>query len=209
MIGTLAEEGLLTKKECQEADCGQYPQYVDYERIYCSRFAVLRKAFERWKTLERSQETVLDDETEEYCVYMAVKNYFQGKSWTEWDEDIRMRRPEAVKKYEEMLEDDILFYRFQQLKFQEQWEKLKTYANEQGIRIIGDIPIYVALDSADSWCHPELFQFDADRRPELVAGVPPDGYSPTGQMWGNPLYRWEYHEKHRIRLVDQAYGILF
>lgn len=194
-LDTLAEEGLLTKNECQEADCGQYPQYVDYERIYFSRFAVLRKAFERWKKLERSQETVLDDETEEYCVYMAVKNHFQGKSWTEWDEDIRMRRPEAVKKYEEMLEDDILFYRFQQLKFQEQWEKLKMYANEQGIRIIGDIPIYVALDSADSWCHPELFQFDADRRPELVAGVPPDGYSPTGQMWGNPLYRWEYHEK--------------
>ena len=194
-LDTLAEEGLLTKEECLEADCGQYPAYVDYERIYKSRFQVLRKAFERWKLLGQESEENLSLETEEYCVYMAVKNHFNGKSWVEWEEDIRMRRPQAVARYEKLLADEILFYEFQQLKFQEQWKKLKAYANRRGIRIIGDIPIYVAFDSADSWFHPELFQFNEEREPDSVAGCPPDGFSPTGQLWGNPLYRWDYHKK--------------
>lgn len=195
-LDTLAEEGLLTEKECREADCGQYPAYVDYERIYRTRFAVLRKAYERWKQVRKDhEEDKLRPETKEYCFYMAVKNHFQGKSWTEWEEDIRLRKPEAVAEYENLLKDEIDFYRFQQLKFQEQWDALKAYANQNGIRIIGDIPIYVALDSADSWFHPELFQFNEEREPDFVAGCPPDGFSPTGQLWGNPLYRWEYHRK--------------
>ena len=126
---------------------------------------------------------------------MAVKNHFQGKCWSEWDEDIRNRKPGAVARYEKELENDILFYQFQQLKFQEQWKKLKTYANKKGIKIIGDIPIYVAFDSADSWFHPELFQFDEKNRPVAVAGCPPDGFCALGQLWGNPLYNWEYHKK--------------
>ena len=194
-LDTLTEEGLLTKEECLEADCGQYPRYVDYERIYKTRFAVLRKAFVRWKALGEKSAEELCPETKEYCVYMAVKNHFQGKSWAEWEEDIRVREPEAVGSLEKELEEEIAFYEFQQLKFQEQWKKLKDYAGSHGIRIIGDIPIYVAFDSADSWFHPELFQFNEDREPDFVAGCPPDGFSPTGQLWGNPLYRWDYHKK--------------
>ena len=194
-LDTLAEEGLLTEEECLEADCGQNPRYVDYERIYKTRFQVLRKAFNRWKALGQKSGEKLEQETKEYCVYMAVKNQFQGKSWAQWEEDIRLRKPETVKAWEEELADEILFYEFQQLKFQEQWKKLKDYANSRGVRIIGDIPIYVASDSADSWFHPELFQFNEDREPDFVAGCPPDGFSPTGQLWGNPLYRWDYHKK--------------
>lgn len=194
-LDTLAEEGLLTEEECLEADCGQNPRYVDYERIYKTRFQVLRKAFNRWKALGQKSGEKLEQETKEYCVYMAVKNQFQGKSWAQWEEDIRLRKPETVKAWEEELADEILFYEFQQLKFQEQWKKLKDYANNRGVRIIGDIPIYVAFDSADSWFHPELFQFNEDREPDFVAGCPPDGFSPTGQLWGNPLYRWDYHKK--------------
>ena len=194
-LDTLAEEGLLTEEECLEADCGQNPRYVDYERIYKTRFQVLRKAFNRWKALGQKSGEKLEQETKEYCVYMAVKNQFQGKSWAQWEEDIRLRKPETVKTWEEELADEILFYEFQQLKFQEQWKKLKDYANSRGVRIIGDIPIYVAFDSADSWFHPELFQFNEDREPDFVAGCPPDGFSPTGQLWGNPLYRWDYHKK--------------
>ena len=170
-------------------------RYVDYERIYKTRFQVLRKAFNRWKALGQKSGEKLEQETKEYCVYMAVKNQFQGKSWAQWEEDIRLRKPETVKAWEEELADEILFYEFQQLKFQEQWKKLKDYANSRGVRIIGDIPIYVAFDSADSWFHPELFQFNEDREPDFVAGCPPDGFSPTGQLWGNPLYRWDYHKK--------------
>ena len=166
-LDTLAEEKLLTK-----ADCGQYPGYVDYERIYKTRYQVLRKAFARWKAGGCKSSQDLCPETEEYCVYMAVKDHFQGKSWAEWEDEIRLREPEAMAKLEVKLEEDILFYRFLQLKFQEQWKKLKAYANGKGIRIIGDIPIYVAFDSADSWFHPELFQFNAEREPDSSGATP-------------------------------------
>ena len=126
---------------------------------------------------------------------MAVKNHYKGKSWTEWDEDIRLQKREAMEQLQYELADEAGFYAFLQMKFEEQWSALKSYANEKGIRIIGDIPIYVALDSADTWYHPELFQFDENRVPVAVAGCPPDGFSATGQLWGNPLYQWEYHGK--------------
>ena len=126
---------------------------------------------------------------------MAVKDHFKSASWNKWDKDIRLRKPAAVEKYKKMLADEIGFYEFQQIKFEEQWNALKGYAHEQGIRIIGDIPIYVAFDSADSWSRPELFQFDENNMPGAVAGCPPDGFSATGQLWGNPLYNWEYHRK--------------
>lgn len=138
---------------------------------------------------------LLGDETREYCFYMAVKNHFGEQSWNLWDEDIRMRRPEAVARWRQELTDDIGFYEFQQIKFEEQWERLKGYANSQGIRLVGDIPIYVAFDGADSWAHPELFQFDEKNEPVAVAGCPPDAFAATGQLWGNPLYNWEYHRQ--------------
>ena len=115
--------------------------------------------------------------------------------WVEWDEDIRLRKPGALKKYREELAEEIGFYQFQQYLFASQWKALKAYANEKGIHIVGDIPIYVAFDSADTWANPELFQLDQNNMPIGVAGCPPDSFSITGQLWGNPLYRWEYHRE--------------
>lgn len=192
-------DGLLTAKECEKADFGTDPEYADYEKIYRNRFKLLRKAFERSNITEehgfqkfcRKNAFWLPD----YALYMAVKNSFGGVSFCEWDEDIRLRKPEALNAYREKYADEILFYEFQQYEFAKQWKALKTYANDNGIEIIGDIPIYVAFDSADTWAHPELFQLDEERKPIAVAGCPPDAFSATGQLWGNPLYRWDYHAR--------------
>ena len=217
-LDALVEEGLLIQEECEAVDFGEDPRKVWYDKIYEGRFPLLRKAYERFKaTLAKNAQgageaengqwagavdavhemagRLLGDETREYCFYMAVKNHFGEKSWNLWDEDIRLRRPEAVAAWRDRLTDDIGFYEFQQIKFEEQWDRLKEYAHGQGIRFIGDIPIYVAFDSADSWAHPELFQFDGNNEPVAVAGCPPDAFAATGQLWGNPLYNWEYHRQ--------------
>lgn len=195
----LIEQGLLTKEECEAFDFGDDERYIDYEKIYLSRFKVLRIAYERSHISENKKFNQFVEENsywlDDYALYMSVKNSFSGKSWSEWDDDIRMREPSAVEKFKLKYADEITFYKFQQFMFIEQWLKLKSYANERGIKIIGDIPIYVAFDSADAWSHPELFQFDGKRQPTSVAGVPPDAFSPTGQLWGNPLYDWEYHKR--------------
>lgn len=197
-LDRLVEEGLLTQEECNEADFGNNPRDIDYGKIFYNRFPLLKKAYERWlekgHTAAEAKEA-LWEETVDYCFYMAVKNHFEGKSWEFWDENIRLREQEAMEQFQYELAAEIGFYAFLQMKFEEQWEALKSYANENGIRIIGDIPIYVAFDSADSWSHPEMFQFDEDNRPIAVAGCPPDGFSATGQLWGNPLYRWDYHRE--------------
>ena len=217
------EQGLLTEKECQEADCGQNPVEISYEAIYKTRFQVLHKAYDRWKQREEEAgksvreelEASLGSETVDYCFYAAVKRAFGEKNWSEWDDDIKLRRPEAVSRYQKELEDEICFYEFQQSVFLRQWKKLKEYAHSKDIRIIGDIPIYVAFDSADSWAHPELFQFDEECKPIAVAGCPPDAFSATGQLWGNPLYRWEYHKKtgyewwmKRMRFSFELYDVV-
>ena len=130
----------------------------------------------------------------DYALFMAVKDRFEGVPWTQWAEDIRLRWGPAMDYYRRELYFEIEFQQYMQFKFYEQWNKLKAYANEKGIRLIGDIPIYVAMDSADTWAHPELFQLDESHTPSAVAGCPPDGFSADGQLWGNPLYRWEYHK---------------
>ncbi|MDE7249406.1 MAG: 4-alpha-glucanotransferase, partial [Lachnospiraceae bacterium] len=195
----LIDQGVLTEKQCKECDWGGSEEYVDYEKIYQSRFKVLRIAFENSKIEEnddfhafvRENDSWLSD----YALYMSVKDSFGGISWSQWDEDIRLRRSEAVSSYKKKLKEEILFYEYQQYLFSSQWKQLKEYANNKGIQIIGDIPIYVAFDSADAWANPELFQFDEDGLPTGVAGCPPDIFSATGQLWGNPLYRWDYHQK--------------
>lgn len=197
----LIREGLLTAEECDQVDFGDRLEEIDYHKLYKGRFGLLRLAYERWKAgrsleeIHRLAEKRLMADTREYCFYMALKDHFQSKSWNLWEEEARLRRPEALERYRQLLSDERGFYEFQQMKFEEQWEKLKAYANEQGIRIIGDIPIYVAFDGADSWSHPELFQFDKENLPKAVAGCPPDAFSATGQLWGNPLYDWEYHRR--------------
>lgn len=192
---------------------------MDYEKIYLSRFRALRKAYERSHIGETEEFRTFKEENafwlEDYALYMAVKNSFGGISWIEWDEDIRLRREGAMKACREKYAEEVEFYEFQQFLFISQWSALKGYANKKGIQIIGDIPIYVAFDSADTWANPELFQLDENCFPIGVAGCPPDAFSATGQLWGNPLYRWDYHQEtgyewwmRRIAYCYKLYDVL-
>lgn len=196
-LEALVEEGVLTKAECEAADFGDKPGSVDYEKMYQARYPLLRKAYERSKISENQdyQRFVADNGwwLGDYALFMAVKDRFDGAPWTEWAEDIRLRWPNAMDYYRRELYFDVEFQQYLQYTFYMQWMKLKNYANDRGIRLIGDIPIYVAMDSADTWAHPELFQLDENNVPLAVAGCPPDGFSAIGQLWGNPLYRWDYH----------------
>lgn len=198
-LDTLAEKGWLTKEACEASDYGDNESYIDYGRIYNSRFVLLKQAFlnsdilsdEKFTEFCKANQHWLPD----YALYMALKNQNDGKSWIEWEEEIRLRKPEAVEYYKKELEEECDFYEFLQYEFHEQWTKVKEYAHEKGIQIVGDVPIYVAFDSADTWANPELFQLDEKNLPLGVAGCPPDAFSATGQLWGNPLYNWAYHKK--------------
>ncbi|MCI8834239.1 MAG: 4-alpha-glucanotransferase [Ruminococcus sp.] len=196
-LETMVREKLLTKAECEACVWGDKEDRIDYETIYRNRFRVLKKAFGRFQKDTEYEEFLKKNEEwlTEYCLYMAIKDSQGGKSWIEWPEGYRNRNPEALKRAEKDLKEEMDFYRFQQFEFDRQWKKLHAYANAQGIQIIGDIPIYVALDSADTWANPGLFQFDKENLPTAVAGCPPDAFSATGQLWGNPLYDWPYHKK--------------
>ncbi len=191
----LVQEGLLTVDECESYDFGDNKRYIDYEKLYYNRYKILKVAFDRWREKTDNTEFSLNRQTRDYCFFMAIKDHFGGVAWTEWEEDIKAKDFETLARLKDLLREQVLFYEFLQFKFNEQWGKLKNYANENGIQIIGDIPIYVALDSADSWSNPSLFQFNENQEPTRVAGCPPDGFSPTGQLWGNPLYNWEYHKQ--------------
>ena len=211
----LIEEGLLTEKECTSCDWGDNEEYIDYGKIYSSRFKILRQAYKR-SNLENDTDYIKFCKENEYwlkdyALYIAIKNSNESKSWTNWDEDIRLRKVEAINFYEESLKEDIEFYKYTQYLFFKQWNKLKAYANENGISIVGDIPIYVSLDSADSWSNPELFQLDKDGYPTAVAGCPPDYFSKDGQLWGNPLYNWEYNKESNyewwIKRIEHAFKL--
>ena len=191
--------GLLSAEECQQCDWGGSESYVDYEKMYQSRFPLLRKAFSRFdcEKEEDFAEFVKEQSfwLEDYCLYMAIKNDLNGIGWNEWPAELKNREPDAMADAKERLAEEIQFYRFQQYWFYHQWSRLKKYANDRGVEIIGDLPIYVAFDGADAWANPSLFQFDEENQPVAVAGCPPDAFSATGQLWGNPLYDWEYHKK--------------
>ena len=198
-LEALVEEGVLTQEECEAADWGSDPSRVDYEKLYHNRYPLLRKAYERSNVYqdETYQQFIAENGwwLNDYALFMALKNYFGGKSWSEWPEDIRLRWKNALDYYRRELYFDVEFQLYIQFKFFQQYKKLRAYANKQGIRIVGDIPIYVSMDSADTWANPQLFQLDEENKPIAVAGCPPDGFSATGQMWGNPLYRWDYHQQ--------------
>ncbi|MCF0132909.1 MAG: 4-alpha-glucanotransferase [Blautia sp.] len=195
----LVSEGVLTKKECDSVDFGCDESHVDYEKIYKGRFGLLRKAYERSNISENPDFVRFQQEEgywlKDYALFMAVKERFGGVAWGEWAEDIRNRWQNALDYYRRELYFDIEFQEYMQFKFRQQWDSLKAYANSKGIRIIGDIPIYVAMDSADTWASPWLFKLDEANQPTLVAGCPPDGFSATGQLWGNPIYNWEVHRQ--------------
>ena len=218
-LDELIEEGVLARAECEKVNWGKAKGSIDYEKIYNGRYPLLRKAYERSKISENPEYQKFVNENSwwlsDYALFMAVKGRFDNVEWTKWAEDIRLRWKDAMDYYREELYYDIEFQQYMQFKFHEQWMKLKAYANENGIKIIGDIPIYVAMDSADTWAHPELFQLDEANIPTAVAGCPPDGFSATGQLWGNPLYRWDYHREtgyawwiSRLHYVFQMYDVV-
>ncbi|MBQ8118671.1 MAG: 4-alpha-glucanotransferase [Lachnospiraceae bacterium] len=197
----LITDGLLTRKECDSYSFDGDTGSIDYEKIYYARFPLLRKAFERGYATIRVTDSYLGFEQnnaywlEDYALYMAVKDSFGGVCYMEWPEDIRRRKKAALNRYRKELREEIDFYKFQQYLFFTQWSALKAYANERKIEIVGDIPIYVAFDSADTWADPRLFRMDRQGYPTAVAGCPPDYFSETGQLWGNPLYDWDYHKE--------------
>lgn len=214
-LDILADEGLLKTEYIESFDWGNDPYSIDYEKIFNSRYKVLKSAYKQFCTLcaesvnGRGHNAGPDSSTageeedfdtfkknsgewlEEYAMYMACKEYFGYKAWSEWDDDIRFRKKDALKAYREKLADEIDFWMFCQYEFFKQWNKLKSYANSKEIEIIGDIPIYVAQDSADVWAHPEAFLLNDDLMSDKVAGVPPDAFTDLGQKWGNPLYDWK------------------
>ena len=170
---------------------------IDYEKIYKIRFQILEKAFSRFGENDEYRAFVSENQfwLEDYSLYMAIKDRNGGVSWNEWEEPLKNKESQAIENAKAELSRQIAFYKFQQYEFDRQWKRLRSYANENGIEIIGDIPIYVAFDSADTWSAPEMFRFSDALEPIDVAGCPPDGFSQTGQLWGNPLYDWEYHKK--------------
>ena len=199
----LIREGVLTQEECDSMDFGDYDDQVDYAELYRSRNILLTMAYERSNISVNSDFQHFVDENrwwlDDYALFMALKQYFAGTAWSSWPAEVRMRDPETLDHYRRELYFDIEFQMYLQYKFFRQYRALKEYANSKGIRIIGDIPIYVAMDSADTWAHPELFQLDENNIPTAVAGCPPDGFSATGQLWGNPLYRWDLHAQTGYR----------
>ena len=191
------QNGWITEEDLNAAK--DESALIDYSKLYVTRFELLKKAY-RNSQIQENSEFIQYCENEkswlkDYSLYMAIKDKFEGKPWNEWPEEFKLRYKESLNEVSSQLHDEIVFYQFLQFIFWKQWKSLKSYANERNIEIIGDIPIYVAYDSADTWANPELFKLDAQLSPEAVAGVPPDGFSADGQLWGNPLYKWDYHKE--------------
>ena len=199
----LVEENLLSQSDLEGISFGENPENVDYGAIYNQKYPLLRKAYENYKNTkenkEREELKYLFEEFKahnqswlnDFAMYISLKNHFNGLPWNEWPEDIKSRQPEAMEKYYETVKEEVEYQKFIQFLFFKQWNAVKKYANENGVKIIGDIPIFVAADSSDAWANPEIFLFDEERKPVKVAGVPPDYFSATGQLWGNPLYNWD------------------
>ena len=195
-LDELVKEKLLKKAEVDAYDLGD-GEKIDYGKLYNNRIPLLKTAYERSLETEDPEFEKFKAEQawwlKDYCMFRAIKEIFNDR-WDNWAEDIRYRWGYAMEYYSTTYAKEIGFHEWMQYKFLQQWKKLKAYANEKGIKIVGDIPIYVAYDSPDVWAHPELFQLDEKRQPAAVAGCPPDGFSADGQVWGNPLYRWDYHK---------------
>ena len=192
----LVEDGLLEKGDLDPINWGDDPHNVDYGKVYENRFAVLRKAMEKGEEKYAGELAAFCGENawwlDDYALFMACKRHFGMRSWTEWeDEDIRLHKPQAVEHYRHKLQEDVRLFSFIQFMFFRQWNALHGYMQEKGIGFIGDMPIYVALDSVDVWAAPLSFLLDEKNIPYEVSGVPPDYFSEDGQLWGNPLYNWE------------------
>ena len=196
-LDILAEDGLISEKRLKKAQWGEDPGRVDYDTVRQEREPILRKAFENFKKQKALARFRKENAAwlEDYALFMALKSAHQGRPWSQWDEGVRLREPAAMKKARKELAKEIDYYVFTQYLFFQQWGKLKKYANKKGVSIIGDMPIYVSGDSADVWANPAQFQLDENNVPVKVAGCPPDAFSADGQLWGNPIYRWDKMEE--------------
>ncbi len=211
---TLIEDGLLTESEFKNFDFGSNPRKVDYGKLYENRIKMLKIAFSRFEEDKDYKKFCQENDfwLSDYALFMAIKNANSDVSWENWDEQLRFREPNAIEKAKTDYAQTIEFYCFVQYMFAKQWRELKAYANKKGVKIIGDIPIYVAYDSADVWSDTKQFQLDKDLKPKAVAGCPPDAFSEDGQLWGNPLYDWKFMKsedfswwKKRIKYVLSLY----
>ena len=218
-LETLCKEKLLKKSECESFPWGENPHYVDYGVMYQSRYQLLRLAFNRFKKdIPDEFYTFCKKEAEwleEYALFMALKDAHGGVAWFEWEDELRLRKPEALEAARREYADNILFYKMLQYLFYKQWWSLKEYVNGKGIELVGDVPIYVAGDSADVWANPSQFYLDENLNPIDVAGCPPDAFSADGQLWGNPLFRWDVMKKDnyewwtkRIKAVSKLYDVV-
>lgn len=190
-LDMLVQEGLLLRSEILALNWGDDPQQVDFEKVEIAKDKVLRTAFARFP-MERAQ-TFFEGNRWwlwDFSLYMAAKKANNGRQWTEW-EDEELKSRQVNDGHLAQLKAEMDYHVFLQYTFYQQWFLLKEYVNELGIKIIGDMPIYVSMDSCDTWSHPEIFMLDEEGRPTFVAGVPPDYFSETGQLWGNPIYRWD------------------
>lgn len=215
----LIEKGWLTREEVQAVNWGTCAAHVDFKTMYDCRADLLHTAFCRFRhDIPADFASYVEEEAwwlQEYALFMAVKSHFGDGPWTNWPLDIRLHQSEAMERYSTLLKDDIEYQYFVQYLFSRQWNALRAYAREQGIRIIGDVPIYVPLDSADVWANPDNFQLTRTRRPRCVAGCPPDGFSKNGQYWGNPIYDWDKMERDgydwwlkRIGAAGRAFDVV-
>lgn len=201
-IDMLIDEGLVSEDDSDLKVIEKKHSFTDYAQLYSFKYIVLKKAYAKFMSDASEYDKKAFDDfcrrnsfwLDDYALFTALKERFKGVMWTEWEDDIRLRRQDALDRYSEMLAKEIKCVKFIQYKFFEQYHALKKYANARGIKLYGDMPIYVSMDSSDIWANPELFMLDKDRRPTKVAGCPPDAFAPTGQLWGNPLYDWDYME---------------
>lgn len=217
-LDTLIGDGLLKQEEVDAIDWASHSERVDYGFQFSVRFDLLYKAYERGR--DRDADALREfceanPWVEDYAMYMALKRANDMRSWESWPEEVRLRRPGALETYGITLAEDCRFFSYLQYLFYQQWERLRSYVHEQGIEIIGDLPIYVPYDSCDVWSNPSLFQLDETGTPTGVAGCPPDYFAQDGQLWGNPLYDWDRMRqdgyawwKERIRAASRLFDVI-
>ena len=216
-LETLYEQGLITEEELEAQKRPENNAYIDYGELFQNRRTALKAAYGRFEKSEEFKRFCEDNAIwlNDYALYRTLKDKTGGLAWYDWDHKYKFRNSSTMKRLFREYADDIGFYCFLEYEFDRQWKALKSYANERGIRIIGDLPIYVSMDSADAWSSPKLFKYDKGLVPKCVAGCPPDYFSPTGQLWGNPVYNWRYHKKtgyawwiERLKRSFELYDVL-
>ena len=201
-LDMLKDEGLLELSEYKDIDWESVPHKVNYGALYEKRYPLLKIAYERFvKKADKDFDAFCEEQSfwlNDYSVFMTIKGLNDGVAWIQWPEALKRREKEAVEAVIAENKEEIGFWKFLQYYFFKQWKELRAYANDNGVSIIGDLPIYVALDSSDVWANPDMFQLDENLEPTFVAGCPPDGFSATGQLWGNPLFRWDKMEEDKF-----------